>query len=86
MKRKYVTPVITAEYYSLTQSIAGCATKIGFSNRECVLNDPDSTAGMKDFAMEGYFADVNGCTELASAMDGYDIICYHTNAQAAFNS
>lgn len=85
MKRKYVTPVIAAEYYSLTQSIAGCSTKIGFSNRECVLNDPDSTAGMKDFAMEGYFA-AGHCDESGSAMDGYDIICYHTNAQAAFNS
>lgn len=83
MKRKYVTPVIAAEYYSLTQSIAGCSTKIGFSNRECVLNDPDSTVGMKDLAMDGYFAG-DGCEQLA--MDKNDIICYHTNAQAAFNS
>ena len=83
MKRKYVTPAIAMEYYNLSQTIAGCATKIGFSNSECVLNDPDSTAGMKDFAMEGYFA-AGGCEQ--PAMDGYDIICYHTNAQAAFNS
>ena len=85
MKRKYVTPVIAAEYYAQTMSISACATKIGFSNGDCVKNDPDSTAGMKDFAMEGYFA-AGSCEQSASAMDGYDIICYHTNAQAAFNS
>lgn len=86
MKRKYVVPVISIEHYELTQSIASCATKIGFKNSECVKNDPDAPAGMKDIAHEGYFISLACTEEWVENKNNYDIICYHTNAQAAFTS
>ena len=85
MKKKYVTPMIAVEHYELTQSIASCATKIGFLDSGCVLKDPDATFKMKDLAKTGTFA-VDHCSDPAIGMDEYDSICYHTNASAAFNS
>ncbi|MBQ8230403.1 MAG: hypothetical protein IJZ34_00525 [Lachnospiraceae bacterium] len=85
MKKAYVTPVVTIEHYELTQAIAACVTKIGLVNSECVKNDPDATNQMKDFAYAGWFTSGN-CNEAAVGMDGYDKICYHTNASAAFSS
>lgn len=86
MKKKYVSPMVSLERYELTQTIAGCQTKIGFLDSECVIKDPDSTNQMKDLAYSDYFADSNNCVEVPTGMDKYDSICYHTNANAAFNS
>ena len=85
MKKKYIAPAIAIERYELTQSIAGCSTKIGLSNSECVKNDPDATSQMKDLAWTGFFTE-NKCDVSAIGMDGSDSICYHTNANTAFNS
>ena len=88
MKKKYEASRISIEYFEMTQSIASCATKIGFLNSECVKKDPDATRQMKDLAWEGYFtAEPNGCGAGAPVdMDENDKYCYHTNANAAFNS
>lgn len=85
MKRNYVAPTFTLERYSATQSASGCITKIGALDSQCVLEDPDSTDLMASFAAAGWFTDGN-CTTVASNMDGFDTICYHTSVQAAFVS
>ena len=86
MKKKYTAPTISIEHYELTQSIASCATKIGFLSSDCVKNDPDATDQMKNLAWSGFFTEQGKCETYAVGMDGYDSICYHTNANAAFNS
>lgn len=86
MKKKYVAPTIVVEHYEVTQSIASCATKIGFLSSECVKKDPDATNQMKDLAWSGFFTDATNCDNYPEGMDSYDSICYHTNANAAFNS
>ena len=83
MKKQYEKPMLAVEYYQLSQSIAACATKIGFLNSECVVKDPDATNKMKDLAYSDYFVE---CIESPTGMDKDDSICYHTNANAAFNS
>ena len=85
MKKKYVSPMVSLERYELTQTIAGCQTKIGFLDSECVIKDPDSTNKMKDLAYSDYFVE-GSCENYPIGMDEYDSICYHTNANAAFNS
>lgn len=86
MKKKYVTPMIAVEHYELTQTIASCATKIGFLDSDCVKNDPQATAQMKDLAWSGFFTEQGNCDVYAVGMDNYDSFCYHTNVNAAFNS
>lgn len=78
--------MLTVEYYELTQTIAACVTKIGFTSVDCVKNDPDATEQMQDLAWSGYFADNIGCGDFPTGMDAFDKICYHTNANAAFSS
>lgn len=85
MKIPYEKPMMAIERYELTQTIASCATKIGFLDSDCVKNDPDATNQMKDLAWSGFFTDGN-CDAFAQDMDGFDSICYHTNASAAFSS
>lgn len=84
MKKAYQTPEMAVELFELTQSIASCDRKIGFTTSDCVINDASSTDQMKDLAQAGWF--LSGCLESAEGMDGYDSICYHTNANAAFSS
>ncbi len=88
LKMKYEKPMLAVEYYQLTQAIASCVTKIGFNDSNCVLKDEDATWQMKDLAYVGFFTDnlLSGCGLSAEGMDGYDGICYHTNANSAFNS
>lgn len=91
MKKTYTKPLLAVEHYELTQTIASCATKIGFFDSACVLSDPQSTNQMKDFAKIGFFAqstiaDKGSCSMTAQGMDGFDSICYHTNINTAFNS
>lgn len=85
MKKEYSAPVIAVEHYELTQAIAACETKIGFTNSECVIKDPDATKQMKNLAYAEYFVE-GSCNEYPVGMDGKDSICYHTNANAAFSS
>ena len=84
MKKQYEKPTLAVEYYQLTQAIAACVTKIGFLDSDCVKNDTDATNQMKNLAWEGYF--MTGCDQVPTDMDQDDSICYHTNANAAFNS
>ena len=86
MKKTYTKPLLAVEHYELTQTIASCATKIGFTNSGCVIKDPDATNQMKDLALSGFFTEQGSCDIYAIGMDGADKICYHTNASAAFNS
>ena len=85
MKKAYQAPAMAVELFALTQSIASCETKIGFLDSECVLKDPDAPPQMKDYAYIGWFTSGN-CVETAVGMDENDGICYHTTANAAFNS
>lgn len=85
VKKQYEKPMLAVEYYQLSQSIAACATKIGFQNSECVKNDPDATNQMKNLAWADYFVE-GFCTKYPEGMDTNDKICYHTNAGAAFTS
>lgn len=86
MKKQYEKPTLAVEYYQLTQAIAACVTKIGFLDSACVKKDPDATYHMRDLAYDGYFVSVPGCEQVPTDMDQDDSICYHTNANAAFNS
>ncbi|MDD6175792.1 MAG: hypothetical protein PUC59_08565, partial [Firmicutes bacterium] len=74
MKKQYEKPMLAVEYYMLSQSIAACATKIGFQNSECVIKDPDATNTMKDLASSDYFVEV-ACAAPPTGMDQYDSIC-----------
>ena len=78
--------MLAVERYELTQTVATCATKIGFLDSQCVENDPDATPQMKDFAHSGLFTAEGNCSQYALGMDGLDKFCYHTNINAAFNS
>lgn len=83
MKRTYHKPAIEVESFVLTQQITTCSfLKIGFNDAQCVMNDPDSTAGMKTLANFGYFSD--GCG--FQAPEGSDYVCYHTQSNMAFTS
>ena len=86
MRKNYEKPMFAVEEYALTQNIASCMTKIGLASSDCVLKDDDATSQMKDFAMAGYFAGTKVCSVSSEDMDGFDGICYHTNANAAFSS
>ena len=85
VKKQYEKPMLAVEYYMLSQSIAACATKIGFQNSECVIKDTDATNKMKDLAYDNYFVE-GACSAYPIGMADYDSICYHTNANAAFTS
>lgn len=85
MKRNYVTPAIAVEYYNLTQSIAACDRKIGWRDRDCVLNDNDSTQQMKDLCGLPVYID-STCQWRFEDMADEDSMCYHTNVGAAFTS
>lgn len=85
MKLVYEKPMMAVERYVLTQSIATCVTKIGFLDTACVLKDDDSTNEMINLAdQKSYF--ISGCQKTPSENEGSNGICYHTNANAAFNS
>lgn len=85
MKKPYEKPMLAVEYYSLTQSVAHCnAIKISAVSSQCVLNDPDSTNEMRNWAYRNGF--ISGSCNID--MSGYksDTICYHTSTNAAFTS
>lgn len=86
MKLMYEKPMMAVERYELTQSIASCVRKIGFLDSACVIADSDSTDEMISLAEErNYF--ISGCARVPSEGETTkDGVCYHTNANAAFNS
>lgn len=86
MKRAYQKPTLEVESFAITQQITSCsAIKIGFTDYNCVLNDPDATWQMKTYAQEGWFIDT-ACNINAIGMDEKDGTCYHTNISPAFTS
>ncbi len=87
MKLKYEKPMIAVENYELSQSIAACDNRIGFTNSECVIKDPDATDHAKRLASTlGWFMEAGGCGLWSEGADGSDGICYNTNANAMFTS
>ena len=86
LKKVYEKPMMAVERYSLTQTIATCAQKIGFVNSQCVINDEDATREMKSMAVNNWFIQEGGCKMYPIGMDDEDGICYHTNANAFFTS
>ena len=87
MKRQYVTPVIVAEKFSITQSVPACQIKISFLDSECVKKDMDATDQMKYMAWSDWFTSGNCQLEVIGNTDvEEDGICYHTNTRSAFNS
>lgn len=82
--KKYEKPLIAVENYVLSQAIASCEIKIGFVNSTCVLNDVDAPDGCKSLAGIGYFTEV--CEFQPEITDPNDGICYHTSANAMFQS
>ena len=85
MRMPYEKPMMAIERYELTQTIASCATKIGFLNSQCVLKDPDASPEMKSLAGIDFFVDGH-CSIYPEGMEEEDGSCYHTNINTAFNS
>ena len=85
LKSTYKKPMMAVEYFTMTQSVASCDIKIGFSNADCIMDDPDAPDEMKDFAASGYF--IGGiCDNAGVNMDSDDNICTHTQTANTFNS
>ena len=84
MKKPYQKPLLALEHYSLTQSISSCTgIKINSVDADCVLNDPDSTNMMVNWAHHQGFLDP--CIRDLSGYN-FDGICYPTSINAAFSS
>lgn len=81
---QYEKPLMRIDRYELTQSIAACGIKIGYSDSQCVINDPDSPEEQIYMAYDNWFS--TGCTFKPTAGEENDGVCYHTNANAMFNS
>ena len=86
MKKQYVKPMLIAEHFTLTQSIAACTTKIGFLDSQCVIKDPDSSHHMLDFAFDNFFVGGHCMDAYADDMSEEDQYCYHTNINTVFTS
>lgn len=87
MRKKYESPRVAVERFTLTQHLASCSgIRINSTGIECVLRDSDATPGMTDLAYRGYFMDTTGCEERPVGMDNYDGVCYNTSSNMAFTS
>lgn len=86
MKKKYEKPLIAVENYVLSQAIASCSTRIGFNSSACVFDDEDAPDGFRNLAGIGYFTADGKCHFKPDTADVYDNICYHTSANAMFQS
>lgn len=90
MKMNYEKPLVAVERYELSQAIASCITKIGFTNSTCVIDDRDAPFKMKQYAeLFGMFS--TDCTveiTTTSFAEGVseDGICYHSTINSAFTS
>lgn len=85
MKSRYEKPIVAVERYELSMAISGCSTKIGLLNSACVYNDPDAPTEMRSLAILQWFTS-GKCTNVVQGGQSSDGICYHTNANAAFQS
>ncbi len=95
MKMRYEKPVVAVDQFKLSQAIAGCAIKVGFTDSLCFLNSDAATVESKALAAVGYFIP-DSCGQWIQAgttMDqfgnpssSYDGPCYHTNANGAITS
>lgn len=84
MKKQYQKPMLSVEFYALTQSVSSCnGISINAVNSTCVLEDPDSTNMMINWASHGGF--LSPCLRNLSGYQ-YDGVCYHTSINAAFSS
>lgn len=86
MKKKYEKPLIAVENYVLSQAIASCSTRIGFNSSACVFDDEDAPDGFRNLAGIGCFAADGECDFQPNIGDEHDGICYHTSANAMFQS
>ncbi len=84
MKKQYEKPMMRIDRYELTQSIAACSIRISYTDSQCVIKDPDAPAEQKYMAWDYWFS--TGCSTKVIAGNDYDGVCYHTNANAMFNS
>ena len=85
MRMEYEKPFVVVERYALSQSISACATKICLLDSACVFRDPDSPKEMRSLAVSNWFTAGN-CSRIVTGGQSKDGICYHTNANAAFQS
>ena len=88
MKLKYEKPLAAVERYELSQSIAGCITKIGPNgSNSCIRTDPDTPPQMRQMAIAGWFADYTCDPDcIAQEGDRFNGICFHTQNAATFQS
>ena len=86
MKKKYEKPLIAVENYVLSQAIASCSTRIGFNSSACVFDDEDAPDGFRNLANIGYFTADGKCFFRPNIEDAHNGICYHTSANAMFQS
>ena len=84
--KKYEKPLIAVENYVLSQAIASCETKIGFVSSACVIDDEDAPEGFRNLAGIGCFTADGKCFFEPKITDQNDNICYHTSANAMFQS
>ncbi len=83
MKLPYEKPQVAVENYILSQTVAACNVKIGFSGRQCIIDDEDMLKypTTLSFAYGGLFLTKPDCTDVATNADVYDGLCYHTKRQ-----
>lgn len=86
MKRAYTKPMVIAENFTLSSSIAACSIKIGFLDNACVVRDPDTPPEMRSFALMQpvYFSHV--CEIDSANIQLNDSLCIHTQTAATFTS
>lgn len=89
MKRQYSKPMLSLDFYSLTQTVASCSIKIfrdkNLTVAQRVMADPDATLEMKNLARIGGFID-DACTLSVDYLKTNDGTCYHTNVNGSFSS
>ena len=94
VRKNYEKPLLSIEYYALTQSIASCSgIKIASStpgqmpSPQDIIADPDATNAMLAAIRRGGFLGPDlGCRITMTGRTDTDGVCYHTNINAAFNS
>lgn len=86
MKKTYSKPVAAVEFYKLSQSIAACAIKISYLNRDCVLADKDTPPQMWSYALTEALSFTAICTENVFEIQDNDTLCIHTQVAATFTS
>ena len=89
MKKNYQSPKVIMELFGVTEQTGSCAAvQISSTDTICVIQDPDSSSGMLDFAFYGGFLSTPGCVIPVPDLDpeGGDGLCYHTSVAMVFTS